>query len=69
MKNREYLIEQLKNPDFIDDNGASYEAMLNYTINCPYYLSDVRALCYYDAEINRDLCFQCKKKWLDSEVE
>lgn len=68
MKNREYLIEQLKNPDFIDDNGASYEAMLNYTINCPHFNGDKRALCY-KKEPDRDLCFKCKKKWLDSEVE
>lgn len=68
MKNREYLIELLKDTDFIDDNGASYEAMLNYTINCPYFNGDKRALCY-KKEPDRDLCFKCKQKWLDSEVE
>lgn len=68
MKNREYLIAQLSNEDFIDDSGASYEATIYYNIACPYFNGDERALCQ-NKEPNRDMCFECKKKWLDSEVE
>ena len=68
MKNREYIIAQLSDENFIDDSGASYEAMIYYNIRCPYFDGDKRALCH-KKEANRDLCFQCKQKWLDSEVE
>lgn len=68
MKNRECLIAQLSDENFIDDSGASYEAMIYYNICCPYFHGDKRALCH-KKEANRDLCFKCKQKWLDSEVE
>ena len=69
--NRQYLIEQLEDPDFIDDGGASYEATIYYNITCPYFCSDERALCYGKAieNVDREMCFRCKEKWLDSEID
>lgn len=70
MTNREYMIELLQDEGFIDDGGASYEAMIYYNVKCPYFYGDKRALCRgdYDA-INRETCVKCKEKWLDSEVD
>lgn len=68
MKNREYLIAQLSNEDFIDDGGASYEATIYYNIACPHFNGDKIALCQNKVP-NRDMCFECKQKWLDSEVQ
>lgn len=68
MTNREYLIAQLRDEDFIDDSGASYEATVLCAISCPYYMNDERAICKRN-DINRDNCFKCKQEWLDSEVD
>jgi len=70
MKNKDYLIKQLEDENFIDDGGASYESTIFYHIACPYFSGDKRALCYKDSsKITRDMCFQCKNNWLDSEVD
>lgn len=71
MTNREYLIAQLSDENFIDDDGASYESMLYYNIHCPYFYGDTRAFCYLQewGSIDRDRCFKCKEKWLNSEVD
>lgn len=71
MTNREYMIEQLQDDSFIDDGGASYEAMIYYHISCSYDCDDERSECYGKPldKINRDMCVRCKEKWLDSEVE
>lgn len=73
MTNREYIIKQLDNPNYFDDGGASYEAMVYYNINCPYVCTDKRAHCYgnhgADMGINRGNCFKCKEEWLDQEVD
>lgn len=69
MTNKEYMITLLSNPNFIDDGGASYEAMIYYNVNCPYYDGDKRALCHEDYAINRETCVECKEKWLDSELD
>nr|DAY93995.1 MAG TPA: hypothetical protein [Caudoviricetes sp.] len=69
MTNREYIIAQLSNKGFIDDNGASYESAVGDMIACPYYCGDERALCVNKEgkEIDRT-CFECKENWLNSEV-
>lgn len=67
--NRQYLIEQLTDANFIDDGGASYEATIYNNIACPYFYNDERALCYEKDEANREMCFECKEKWLDSEID
>lgn len=73
MTNREYMIEQLSDPNCFDDGGASYEAMIYYNINCPYSVNDKRGHCYgstsKDMGINRTNCFECKEEWLDQEVD
>lgn len=69
MTNREYIIAQLSNKDFIDDDGASYESVVGDMIACPYYFGDERAYC-----VNKDgkeidcTCFECKENWLNNEV-
>ena len=68
MTNREYMIALLQNESFVDDGGASYEAMVYYHIACPYFADDERCLCNND-EIDRKTCYQCKEEWLDSEVD
>lgn len=69
MKNREYLINQLKDENFIDDSGASYEATIYYNIACPYICVDKRSMCYGQKQVTREMCFKCKEKWLNSEVD
>lgn len=80
MTNREYMInllldglewqdKELERVD-IDDGGASYEAMVYYHVNCPYFCNDERALCGNEVgKVARDTCFRCKETWLDSEVD
>lgn len=80
MTNREYIINLLLNglekqgKEFkrvnIDDGGASYESMVYYNIDCPYVYNDKRALCGDKvSKVDRDTCFRCKVKYLDSEVD
>ena len=69
MTNREYIIAQLSNKGFIDDNGASYESVVGDMIACPYYCGDERALCVNKEGKEIDCtCFECKGNWLNSEV-
>lgn len=82
MTNQEYIIAVLT--DQIDDCGESREACVYYHISCPYHLGDRRCMCYSDEyregkiqgdmlkdrkEITRELCVECKEKWLESEVD
>ena len=72
MTNREYMIELLQDDSFIDDGGASYEAMIYSHICCAYGFDDERGECRQKALVDvniRDTCVRCKEKWLDSEVE
>lgn len=77
MTNREYIINLLldgleNEADFkrvsIDDGFASYEAMVHRNIDCPYYDGDERCYCNIQ-EIEREVCYECKEEWLNSEVE
>lgn len=52
---------------FTDDGFASYEAMVYYHIECPYYAGDKRCHCN-NQDINRETCVECKMEWLGSEV-
>lgn len=82
MTNLQYLIDALTNQ--IDDGGAAWEASVYYYINCPYREGDVRAHCYPEEYRNgvvssikhkdcltltREMCVECKAKWLESEVD
>lgn len=70
MNNREYMAKQLTDPDWIDDGGASYLSMVEYNIACPYLCGDKRGECRDgDAYPNRDLCTDCKLKWLEQDVD
>lgn len=80
MTNREYMAKQLSNPDWIDDGGASYESMVEYNINCPYFNGDTRSHCKdieaeYLAGRRISLsptnyeCIACKLEWLEAEVD
>lgn len=71
MTNREYIIALLSDEDFIDDDGASYESMIYYSIACPYFMGDERCFCRdrHINEIDREMCFKCKEDWLNSEVQ
>nr|DAW62064.1 MAG TPA: hypothetical protein [Caudoviricetes sp.] len=69
MTNREYIIAQLSNKYFIDDDGASYESVVGDMIACPCFTGDERALCINENGEEIDCtCFKCKENWLDSEV-
>lgn len=68
MTNREYITALLSNSAFVDDGGASYEAMVFYNINCPYFDGNKRAYCH-NGKIDRETCYACKEEWLDLEVE
>ena len=80
MTNREYMAKQLSNPDWIDDGGASYESMVEYNINCPYFHGDTRSHCKdieaeYLAGRRNSLsptkyeCIAFKHEWLEAEVD
>ena len=70
MTNREYMLELLEDAAAVDDGGSSYECLLTYHVACPYITGDERASCYHnDDAINRDTCYECKEKWLNSEVD
>lgn len=68
MTNREYMIALLQNDSFVDDGGASYEAMVFYHVACPYFEGNRRRKCR-NGDINEEICYQCKEEWLDSEVD
>lgn len=65
MTNREMMTMALKGE--FDDWGAE-EAVIYYNIACPYFEGDKRSECN-DKEITREVCSECKYKWLDSEVD
>ena len=71
MKNIEYLIQILTEEDHdpFDSGGADWEALVHYTIKCPYYSDlDERALCHGDHNApSRELCVKCKMDWLERE--
>lgn len=65
--NKDYLIVVLT--DSIDDDGASYESVAEYDIDCPYFFSED---CLNDHENNVygtkeavEGCVRCKMAWLD----
>lgn len=67
MTNKDALIKAL-NDGF--DDPCYTEAIIFYSINCPYYYGDPRCECMEDGkEICRDICSECKSKWLESEVD
>lgn len=77
MTNREYMINLLLNGldkelerFTFNDEGVSEESMIHYNINCPYFGRDKRALCHErEKDICRDFCVECKRKWLNNEVD
>ena len=69
--NKDYLIEVLTGS--IDDDGASYEAMAKYDIECPYFGN---SNCLnehegnkYDTEAYKEGCVRCKMAWLEREYD
>ena len=69
MTNRELLIGILSDEYFIDDGGATEESVIYYNIKCPYKACDERCLCKEESELSRDMCVECKGRWLDQEME
>ena len=70
MKNREYIAALLDDENYIDDGGASYESVVYYHIDCPYYSGDKRAHCRGKGhEMTREQCTACKMEWLEMEVD
>jgi hypothetical protein len=65
MTNRDMMIMTLKGE--FDDYGAE-EANIYYYIDCPYVCGDKRCECKSE-KVTRELCIECKYKWLDSEVD
>lgn len=65
MTNREMMIMALQGK--FDDWGAE-EAVIHYNVGCPYFSGDKRCECN-DKEITREVCSECKYKWLDNEVD
>lgn len=81
--NAEYMISMLMGilednnidphpPIYIDDGGASEEAMVYYNIACPYFDGDERAECKNNGPLEtatREQCFKCKYDWLTNQVD
>ena len=69
--NRDYLIAVLT--DSIDDGGASYESLAEYSIDCPY-TTDSDCINHhekneYDTKEFKKGCVRCKLAWLDREYD
>ena len=76
MTNRERMINLLLDgldkelERFVSDDGsASEEAMVYYSINCPYFDGDPRCHCSHTISPTREVCSACKAEWLDSEED
>ena len=69
MTNREYITALLNDWAFVDDGGATYEAMVYDNIACPYLTGDKKHKCRGVANITRVMCYECKEEWLNSEVD
>ena len=55
-----------------DDGGATYDSVVDYNINCPYYGNDERAHCRENAPyqaLTHEQCLYCKLEWLEAEVD
>lgn len=56
--------------DEIDDGGASRESSIYYDIACPYRGNDPEAVCHgVKGMPTREMCVECKEKWLEKEYE
>lgn len=66
MTNAEFLVLALRGEH---DDDAVNEAEIYYHVACPYYESDQRALCFGELTPQRKLCEDCKRKWLESEID
>ena len=62
MTRREYIAEQLLNPD-----GEHYETIVGCIIACPYLASTDSYFCKESA--GREECIKCKDAWLDRKVD
>ena len=70
MTNREYIARLLVEPDWIDDDEASYVSMVEYNIECPYLVGDKRSFCNGSEGLpTRKMCGECKMEWLEAEVD
>lgn len=70
MTNKEMLIKALN--DEFDDGGATYDSVVDYNINCPYFGNDNRAHCHYNEPyqtLTHEQCLECKLEWLEAEVD
>lgn len=62
--NKDYIIAALTGE--IDDGGAALESVVHYNLKCPHRIGDGK--CLGNKELpSRELCFQCKMEWLESE--
>ena len=64
MTNQEFLIKALN--DEFDDAGITREAVVYYDVACPHYVDSGE--CNH-REKSREVCVECKEKWLKAEVE
>lgn len=69
--NKDYLIEALT--ESIDDGGATYESVAEYSIACPYYhnsdcLNDHEGN-EYDTKEYKKGCVRCKLAWLERQYD
>lgn len=69
MTNGEYIASLLLDENSIDDGGASFKNMVNHNIECPYFDGYIRCPRNRATVITREVCFQCKVEWLESEVD
>ena len=65
--NKDYIICALTGE--IDDGGASYDAVAEYNIDCPYYSSveclNAESDNEYGTAAYKETCLPCKLKWLE----
>ena len=69
MTRREYIAEQLLNPDGEYDEDSDYTNTVNFFIKCPHCDGDPEAMCGDSEIVNLEICIKCKDAWLDREVD
>lgn len=68
MKNKEFIFKA--SDEELEKEGAWYEIVVNYFIQCPYVRGDDQhAHCNDTDHLTRKMCFECKDEWLNMEVE
>ena len=66
MTRREYIAEQLLNPDMEYNEDSTYTFVVGHFMKCPYFSEPEVYRC---EAMNWEVCVRCKDAWLGREVD